>query len=38
MLTLDVTSSQSLEAAVNDVRAATGGTLDFFVNDTGIGE
>ena len=38
VLPLDVTSPSSLEAAVETVKAATGGTLDFLVNNSGAGE
>ena len=38
VLALDVTCPESPTAAVEDVRAITGGTLDFLVNNSGSGE
>jgi len=38
VLALDVTSPESVDAAVKDVKAITGGTLDFLVNNSGSGE
>lgn len=35
---LDVTDTASLEKAVQTVSTATGGTLDFLVNNSGSGE
>lgn len=37
VLALDVTSSESIDAAVDDVKAITGGALDFLVNNSGSG-
>lgn len=37
-LPLDVTSSSSIAEAVKSVEAATGGSLDFLVNNSGVGE
>ena len=36
LLSLDVTSSSDIAAAVEAVKAETGGTLDFLVNNSGI--
>ena len=36
LLTLDVTSASSIAAAVESVKAKTGGTLDYLVNNSGI--
>lgn len=37
LLSLDVTSTSSISAAVEAVTAKTGGTLDYLVNNAGIG-
>lgn len=37
LLSLDVTSSSSIAAAVDSVRTKTGGTLDYLVNNSGGG-
>lgn len=36
LLTLDVTSASSIEAAVETVKAATGGTLDYIFHNSGV--
>lgn len=38
VLQLDVLSPESIQMAVADVQKATGGTLDFLVNNAGAGE
>ena len=38
ILPLDVVNPSSIAEAVKSVEAATGGTLDFLVNNSGIGE
>jgi NAD(P)-dependent dehydrogenase (short-subunit alcohol dehydrogenase family) len=38
VLLLDVVDPSSIAEAVKSVEAATGGTLDFLVNNSGIGE
>jgi NAD(P)-dependent dehydrogenase (short-subunit alcohol dehydrogenase family) len=38
VLALDVTSEESISAAVKDVKAITGGTLNFLVNNSGSGK
>lgn len=38
VLQLDVLSPESIQMAVVDVQKATGGTLDFLVNNAGAGE
>ena len=37
LLSLDVTSPSSISAAVEAVKAKTGGTLDYLVNNAGVG-
>lgn len=37
VLALEVTSEESINAAVKDVKTITGGTLDFLVNNSGSG-
>ena len=36
LLTLDVTSTSSIAAAVESVKSRTGGTLDYLVNNSGV--
>ncbi len=38
VLQLDVLSPESIQIAVSEVRKATGGKLDFLVNNAGAGE
>ena len=37
VLALDVVDEESIKKAVESVRAATGGTLDILVNNSGVG-
>jgi NAD(P)-dependent dehydrogenase (short-subunit alcohol dehydrogenase family) len=38
VLPLDVTSAESIEAAVKEVKVITGGTLDILLNNSGSGK